>query len=52
MVQCVVIAYTCDAGALFAGGKFGKTQFGGPITPSKTNEGVYGGFAARYFIII
>lgn len=39
----VVIAYSCDVGALFAGVKFGRTQFGGPITPSKTQEGIYGG---------
>ncbi len=47
MIQCVIIAYTCDAGALFSGKKMGKKSFGGPITPSKTIEGIYGGFAAR-----
>ncbi len=47
MVQCVLIAYTCDAAALFAGNKFGKTKFGGPITPSKTLEGIYGGLIGR-----
>lgn len=39
----VIIAYSCDVGALFTGIRFGKTPFGSPITPSKTLEGLYGG---------
>ena len=45
----VMIAYTCDAGALFSGMKFGKKNFGAPITPTKTIEGLYGGIAFALF---
>ena len=45
----VVIAYSCDVGALFGGLKFGKTQFGAPITPTKTKEGVYCGIILAIF---
>ena len=44
----VVIAYSCDIGALFTGISIGKTQFGAPITPSKTWEGVYGGILTAF----
>jgi CDP-diglyceride synthetase len=45
----VMIAYTCDAGALFSGMKFGKKNFGAPITPTKTIEGLYGGIVFALF---
>lgn len=45
----VIIAYTCDAGALFSGMKFGKNNFGAPITPTKTFEGLYGGIFFSLF---
>ena len=48
----VMIAYTCDAGALFSGMKFGKTNFGAPITPTKTIEGIYGGITFALFSCI
>jgi hypothetical protein len=38
----VVIAYLSDGGGLFIGNAFGKNNFGAPITPSKTREGLYG----------
>jgi hypothetical protein len=41
-VLIVVIAYLCDGGGLFIGNLFGKNNFGAPITPSKTKEGLYG----------
>ena len=42
LLMVVVIAYQSDNGALFAGNKFGKIQFGYPVTPNKTLEGVWG----------
>lgn len=43
LLMVVTIAYQCDNGALLAGNLFGRRQFGSPVTPSKTEEGVIGG---------
>ena len=48
----VIISYSCDAGALFSGMKFGKNNFGAPITPTKTFEGLYGGIFFSVFCSI
>lgn len=42
LLTVVVIAYQCDNGALLFGRILGKHNFGSPVTPSKTIEGVYG----------
>jgi hypothetical protein len=42
LLMVVIIAYQCDNGALFVGRKFGRKPFGSPVTPSKTEEGIYG----------
>lgn len=42
--QIVLIAYQCDNGALLFGKLFGKNNFGFPITPTKTYEGIFGAF--------
>jgi len=42
LLLVVVISYQSDNGALFAGNKFGRIQFGYPVTPNKTIEGVWG----------
>jgi CDP-diglyceride synthetase len=41
----VTIAYMSDGGGLVIGNAFGKNNFGAPITPSKTKEGLYGSVA-------
>lgn len=46
--QIVIIAYQCDNGALLFGKLFGKHQFGFPITPTKTREGILGAFVLGY----
>lgn len=50
LLMIIIIAYQSDNGALLAGNKFGKNQFGHPITPSKTIEGIYGAYALGYHI--
>lgn len=55
----IAVSYFIDTGALIVGVKFGKHNFGDPITPSKTWEGIYGGiifgimssFAFRWFAL-
>lgn len=42
--QIILIAYQCDNGALLFGKLFGKNNFGYPITPTKTYEGIFGAF--------
>ena len=44
VIQWMWICYFCDAGGLIFGVKFGKSNFGNPITPSKTKEGMIGCF--------
>jgi hypothetical protein len=44
-ILSLVIAYCSDGGGLFIGNLFGRNNFGAPITPSKTWEGLYGSIA-------
>ena len=60
LVLSIIICYQCDNGALFFGYKYGNSNFGHPITPTKTTQGVIGGlftglvssFLFKYFIIM
>jgi hypothetical protein len=52
LLMNLIIAYQCDNGGFFTGNKFGKNQFGGPVTPSETKEGVYGAIAFGYIIFL
>lgn len=44
----ITISYLSDSGALIFGSLFGRKPFGGPVTPSKTMEGIYGGYICGF----
>jgi hypothetical protein len=48
LVLLIIIAYQCDNGALLTGQRYGKVNFGHPVTPSKTREGIYGAIIWGY----
>jgi CDP-diglyceride synthetase len=51
LVNWILICYLCDTGGLVIGRICGRVNFGAPITPTKTREGIYGGFMFGYQFI-
>ena len=52
VVLAMVLTWSADTGAYFAGRSFGKTKLFPRVSPKKTMEGVYGGIALTVLVAI